>query len=386
MRSEKPFYRSFGTLVLTRYDHVQAALKHPDLSVAGIPQTLQDLAAQWRVAIPPAVARSLDSLLVFMDEPEHASLRRAMMRVFSIKVLTLLREQLRMQIDAMFDAKAGQSRIDLLNEIAAPLWPKVMGRWLGLSADECDVLAVQGKAMRHLLDPSVITRQELVDMVAAIATLYQLFFDAFHRPRSAIDDNLYNHFEASFGTDGGSVDVDQVVIACINSLLGGTETTQALIGNLFLLLGRHPAVVDDIKVNPALIKAAVLETLRLEPPLQMTRRVALGDTRIADEPILRGQPILLCLAAANRDPDKIATPDVFDIHRKGPQHLSFGYGIHICLGMALAQLQAEVMLEVFLARFGVIELAEEVPRWQTHSLIVRSLMGLYLQTPVTANV
>jgi cytochrome P450 len=141
------------------------------------------------------------------------------------------------------------------------------------------------------------------------------------------------------------------VTTCILLLVAGHETTVNLIGNAILALLRHPEQLAAVRADPGLAPAVVEETLRYDPPVQMTSRVIRGGMRLGDVDAPDGATALILLAAANRDPDVFDDPDRFDIHRRGGSgHLAFAAGPHFCLGASLARLEAAQAITAFATR------------------------------------
>jgi cytochrome P450 len=150
-------------------------------------------------------------------------------------------------------------------------------------------------------------------------------------------------------------------------LIGGNLTTTDLIGNAVRLLLLNPGELDKLKADPGLIASVVEETLRYEPPVDITGRVASSDIEIGGCPVKTTQSILFSLRAANRDPDAFDDPHQFDVSRKRRPHVAFGGGAHICIGAPLARLEAQVALLKLFERFPNLRLADPdaAPQWRT---------------------
>jgi cytochrome P450 len=156
----------------------------------------------------------------------------------------------------------------------------------------------------------------------------------------------------------------EIVTMCGLLLAAGNVTTTDLIGNGVWTLLRHPAELAKLRANPALIKNAVEELLRFEPPVMQTGRLASEDVTIGGCSIGRGESVLSLLAAANRDPAACPDPDRFDISRADVCHHSFGGGAHYCLGAPLARLEAQIALGRLFERFPNLRLVDEPPEWR----------------------
>jgi cytochrome P450 len=156
---------------------------------------------------------------------------------------------------------------------------------------------------------------------------------------------------------------DELVAMVVQLLYAGHETTRNLIGNGLFTLLRNPAELARLRAAPALLPRAVEEMLRYEPPILFVSRVALADVELAGVAVRKGDLVHLGLASANRDPEHFADPDRFDVGRAENRHLTFGWGMHFCLGASIARMEGRVAFETLLARFSRIELVGPPPRW-----------------------
>ena len=165
---------------------------------------------------------------------------------------------------------------------------------------------------------------------------------------------------------------------CFLLMVGGHQTTTNLIGNTMFLLLRNADQMQRLREDPTLLRNAIEESLRYEAPFQQGWRVSSKDIELGGRPIRRGQMVRFMIGAANRDPDRFEEPDRFEIGRPSIKHLTFGSGIHACLGAPLARLEAEIALNELLARFPEIRLVDSKPEWNPDR-IARGLRLLPLQ-------
>jgi cytochrome P450 len=162
---------------------------------------------------------------------------------------------------------------------------------------------------------------------------------------------------------------EEELVANINILLStGHETTTHLIGNGILAFLQHSDQMKLLKDNPELIDSAIDEILRYDNPVQITYRSALEDTEIKGKLIRKGDLVNTVLGSANRDPERFSHPDTFDITRSEGRHLSFGLGIHYCIGAPLVKLEAEIAFETILRRFPNLKLKSDILEWQEHPI------------------
>ena len=152
---------------------------------------------------------------------------------------------------------------------------------------------------------------------------------------------------------------DELVAMVVQLIFAGHETTQNQLGNGMYRLLQHPEQLQSLRTDPALIPAAVEEMLRFDPPILFTSRIAVADGELAGVPVAADQLVMLNLTAANHDPRRFEDPARFDVTRTDVRHLSFGHGLHFCLGANLARLEAQIAFETLLARYGSIEETSE---------------------------
>jgi cytochrome P450 len=162
-------------------------------------------------------------------------------------------------------------------------------------------------------------------------------------------------------------------------LAAGNETTTNLIGNGMLALLRHPEQLARLREEPELVDGAVEELLRWDSPVQFTARIATADTEFHGTRFERGQAIVAVLGSANRDPDVIDEPERLDVGRTENRHLSFGYGVHFCLGAQLARLEAQIAFREILRRLPNLKLVDPKPRWRRLTFL-RGVERLPLRT------
>jgi cytochrome P450 len=184
---------------------------------------------------------------------------------------------------------------------------------------------------------------------------------------------------------GGPLTEDELIGLCMLLLIAGHETTRSLIGAAVLALLRHPAELAALAARPSLVGQAVEEALRYDPPVQLISRFALRSTEIGGVAIAGGSFTLLLLGAANRDEALGADAERFSVTRDGQRNLSFGHGIHFCLGAPLARLEAAAALRQLLPVLPRLRIAGE-PQWRPN-IVLRGLEHLWLeQAPSGAGV
>jgi cytochrome P450 len=268
--------------------------------------------------------------------------------------------------------------MELVADFAYPLPVMVIGEMLGILAHDRtllrdwihDILMFAQRGPTG--DPETITA-----MHRAIVEMrdYMRGIVADHR-RTPQDDIIGNLLAAE--EEGARLDEEEIIANCLLLLLAGHETTMNLLGNGTLALLQHPEQCTQLQANPDLLPNAVEEVLRYESPLQIVLRLTQADLELHGQSISAGQRIIPMIGAANRDPAQFPDPDRLDLRRTPNAHLSFGHGIHFCLGAGLARMEARIAFATLLQRCPGLALATDTPAWR-EALTVRGLATL----PVT---
>ncbi len=209
----------------------------------------------------------------------------------------------------------------------------------------------------------MLTEEEIDAAILAIGEL-GAYFEAFlaERRREPRDDLMSALAEASENDD--RLTDDEILSTAILLFSAGFETTTNLLGNGLLALLAHPEQLADWRAHPEIAPSAVEELLRFDSPVQFNLRAALEPAELAGQPLERGDRIVVLQGAANRDPEEFDRPEELDLRRSPNTPLSFGWGIHHCIGAALARLEGEIAFNALLARFDTIELSDEEPQWR----------------------
>jgi cytochrome P450 len=342
LRQEAPIYHNdrYDFWALSRHEDVQKALTNWQTFSNTRSDILDVIKAG--VELPPGV-------ILFEDPPLHSMHRGLMSRVFTPRRMAALEEEVRRFCVRCLDPLVGSGGFDIVAELGSIMPMRVIGMLLGIP--EQDQIAVRDKTdatLRTEPGKPMAVRQEEV----ANGELFEEYID--WRAKNPSDDLMTQLLNATFEDENGETRTltRQEVVTYTAVVAGaGNETTGRLIGWLAKVLAEHPdqrrAVVED----RALIPNVVEETLRFEPTGHATARYVTEDVDYYGTTVPAGSPILLLLASANRDDRRFTNPDVYDIRRSDLQHLTFGYGLHFCLGANLARLEGRVALDELLNRF-----------------------------------
>jgi cytochrome P450 len=224
-----------------------------------------------------------------------------------------------------------------------------------------------------VLEPT-ITPGEIQEANRAAHELDAYFREVIKARRLEPRDDLISTLVATEEA-GDKLTLDELLVMLRLLLIAGNETTTNLIGNGMLALLRHPDQLQKLREHPDLMDTAVEEMLRYDTTVQLDFRTALEDVEIGGQRITKGQGIMLLLGAANHDPEVFHAPEQFDITRREASHLSFGRGVHHCLGAPLARTEARLAFTGLLERFGDIRLLTEPPPFKDN-VVLRGLQSL----------
>ncbi|EHR48755.1 cytochrome P450 [Saccharomonospora marina XMU15] len=360
LRESAPVYEHpLGFWVLTRYADVSALLRSSS-SVEERNVNPGPL-SQLREEVYGDRSPRADGLsMLDRDPPDHTRLRRLVAKAFTPKAVRALRPRITELVDDMLDEMAAARRVDLVPALAFPLPFAVIAEMLGTPpTDHERVRDLSGMVVRSLepvLDPDVLRAidsayQELSGIAADMIAW---------KRRNPADDLLTALINAE--EDGDVLSDEELIAQVLLLYIAGHETTVNLISGGTLALLRHPDQFAALRADPGLVPNAVEEMLRYDSPVQESRRITLEPTTIGGVEIPKGTFVLAILASANRDERQWGEDaDSLRLDREGARnHLSFGSGVHHCLGASLARLEASVVFERMVSRFGDLALDGEV--------------------------
>jgi len=232
---------------------------------------------------------------------------------------------------------------------------------MGVPAEDRDLFKGLSGDVAPILDP-VLPPDKMEKALGALSQFIMYFAVLIEKRRAEPKDDLLSALIAA--EEGGErLSTEELFALCVLVFIAGHETTQSLIGNGLLALLRNRDQFELLKSDNALMRNAIEELLRYDSPVQLTARTALEDIDVAGVTVKKGQQVVVLLGAGNRDPEQFADPDKLDITRPKPQVVSFGAGVHFCLGAPLARLEAQIAFTELLKRFPDMELAAE-PEWR----------------------
>jgi cytochrome P450 len=309
----------------------------------------------------------MQRVMLSADPPDHTRLRRIVSKAFTPRAVENMRPRIAAIVDGLLDDVEANGGAELVEALAFPLPVTVISELLGVPASDHELLRSWTADAVKALDPS--DDMSVFFPAAEAIRAMRDYFDRLvtDRRRSPQDDLLSALIVAE--DEGDRLTHDELLDTTILLFGAGHETTVNLISGGVLNLLRHPDELRRLRETPALITSAVEELLRFGPPVQLVARIATTDVELAGERIEQGTQFVPLIAAANRDPEAFAEPDRLDIGRVDNRHVSFGGGIHLCLGAPLARIEGQEAIGRLVRRFPDLQLTSDDVEWKTTSTI-----------------
>ncbi|WP_315763794.1 MULTISPECIES: cytochrome P450 [unclassified Bradyrhizobium] len=318
--------------------------------------------------------RMLSKMLLFLDPPDHSRIRSLLAQAFSAKRVDALRGRIQAITDGLIDGVIQRGEMDIVSDFALRVPILVICDVLGVPDEDRDRFALTFRITNGLIEAVSMTREELDKANAQISFLENYFCRLFElRRREPKEDLISVLVQAEF--EGSRLSNQELVANVILLFLAGYETTSNLIANSVLVLHQNSAQRLKLMGSPGLLPNAIDELLRYECPVQLTARQVLEDVTLGSKQLKAGDLVLACLGAANRDPAIYPDPDRVDIERQNIRHLSFGGGIHFCLGAQLSRIELECALGTLLRRLPSLKVDPHTSDWLP-SFVWRGLRSL----------
>ncbi len=326
--------------------------------------------------VKPLFARLLNPVfdnLLNLDNPEHKRLHGLIHKAFSPQIINSLQGKVKTIVDSLLDQAQARGEMEFISEFAYPLPIQVISEMLGVpEADQAQYKAWAAT----LFDTSVSPIKFMRDLSQQRKYVRQLTRTKRAHPQ---DDLLSAMLLAE--DNGNTMNEDEIVSMASLLLVAGHETTVNLLGNGLALLLRFPDEMTALQQNPDLVKSAVEEFLRFDPPVHVAPdRWAKEDITIAGVTIHKGEMMNVGIGAANHDAAQFEDPHMLNIRRPNNRHLAFGQGTHYCLGAPLARVEANYAFNALLERFPNLQLRQpsEALPWRTNPFF-RSLKTLHIK-------
>jgi cytochrome P450 len=322
-----------------------------------------------------AIMLYLSLWMVFRDAPDHTRIRRLTSRVFHVKAMQAMRPNVE-QITAWLLSEIGErEEIDFIADFAGPLPALVIMDMLGVPRADLALIKRLSDEMALFIGSARVAREKYDVAEAATREMAAYFRRMIGDCRAEARRNLLSELAHLTDESGDRLSDDELIATCILLLFAGHETTTNHIANGMLALTRFPGEMDKLRARPELAAAAVEELLRYDGPSGSQVRIVTAPYPLHGKVLVPGERVFIMLGAANRDERAYPDPDVVDIERDGVAHLTFGWGMHICLGFPLARLEGQVAFPALLKHFKSLETLPGQLQW-LDSLVFRGVKAL----------
>ncbi len=375
LREHDPMHvNAHGAFVASRHADVTVVLRDKRFGKDYVERTIRRYGPK---IMDEPVFRGMSHWMLQQDPPDHTRLRGLVVKAFTARRVEDMRPRIQEIVDQTLDRIIPQGKMDLIEEYAFRLPVTIICDMLGIPEEHREMFYKGSRDGGRVLDPVPLSPEEIqqANVTSAMSRMY--FENLFElRRKNPADDLITQLVQAE---EAGDKLTNEELTANIILLFGaGHETTVNLIGNGLLALHRNPDQLALLKAKPELIGNAIEEFLRYDSSVQMTGRVALEDIEdLGGKRIPKGESVLCLLGSANHDPAVYPDhPERLDITRQNVRPLSFGGGIHFCLGAQLARIEAEVAISTLLRRLPQLRLDDaENPEWRP-TFVLRGLKRL----------
>ena len=377
LRERMPIWRSpLGAWVLSRYRDIAALLKDSNF-IHDFDGDISD-PRNRRAVLNEPVTQNLGTSMLVRDPPDHTRLRGLVVRAFTARRVEEMRPRIETLVEQLIRKVADRGSMDVIGDLSHPLPVIVICDMLGIPEQDRDQFLHGFRISGRSLEPVPMSRQELDEANVGVLRMREYFDGLFERRAKSPGDDLISALMAVRDEADGRLSPTELTSNISLLFAAGHETTANLIGNGMLALHRNPDQWDLLVRDPSLAADAVDELLRYDSSVQLTTRKAAQDCEIGEEKVAikRGDGIICLLGAANRDPAQFDDAERLDITRKNVRPLSFGGGIHHCLGAQLARIEAEIVFRAIAERLPKLKLNDiQNPQWRP-TLTLRRLAAL----------
>lgn len=364
--------------VLTRYDDCKAVCLDKEMSSDRLRPFFATLPGEEAARIGQII-RYLTHWMVFRDPPEHTRLRRLTSKVFHLQSMNAMRPEAESLVAWLFERIGGRKDIDFIADFAGPLPALVIMAMLGVPREDLAKVKRMSDEMALFIGSSRMSGEKYDIAERATKEMAGFFLELIQDRKRKPDEKLLSRL-VQLEDDGDRLADDELVATCILLLFAGHETTTNHIANGLLSLLRFPGEMRALREDAALAPRAIEELLRYDGPSGAQVRVVKVEQEMRGKRLKPGDRVFLMLNAANRDPEAYEQPDRLDLARGGPAHLTFGFGMHICLGFPLARMEGQVALPAVARRWKEMALAvpEERLPW-LNSMVFRGMTSMPLR-------
>jgi len=373
LRQEDPVHKNiFGNWIVTRYSDAQVILNDKRFVVDNLPERLQQKSHYLKEGNLNTLIQTIDKWLVFLEPPNHTRLKATISPAFSQAIIENMRPEIQAIFDDLFSKVVHKGEIDIIADLAIPLPALAITKIFGLPIEDYEKL-IRWSADSIFIFEQPIPLERYQAQNKLIIEHKQYFLEKVAEYRKIPNNGLISYLANQQDVEQ-PLTAEEIASICIMLNITAQETTQGLLGNGFLALLKHPDALENLRQNPDKIKSAVEELLRYDSPIQFVARRAKEDVEISGRLIRSQENVIIYIGAVNRDPEQFPLPNQLDFNRHS-HSMAFGRGIHYCIGVFLAKLEAQILISTLLNRLYNIQLNTDKLEWY-ESTILRRLKAL----------
>ena len=380
LRSEDPVRWNPGVnaWILTSYSDVYAALRDDRLSAERI-TALTGLIREAGGKPAQQLESTFLNMMLFSDPPDHTRLRSLANKAFTPRVVEQMRSHIQGVVNILLDdvqppGVQTPGSMEVIADLAYPLPAIVIAEMLGADAQNRDQFKKWSGDLAAFLGNIRTVSETYQAAIKSVSELIEYLRELVAQRRREPQDDLISALVQA-EEKGDSFTEEELYSMCVLLIFAGHETTTNLIGNGILALLNNPDQLAKLRQDPSLLEPAIEEIIRYDGPVQTTSRTALEPLEIGGNQIAKGDRLSLTLGAANRDPAQFPDPDRMDISRTENRHVGFGFGIHFCLGAALARMEGQLAIGAVIERMPGLRLKSADLVWRDNP-ILRGLEAL----------
>ena len=379
LREREPIHWNafMNNWIVTRFDDVQAMFQDRRFVSAPI------MSDSKPPTLPADDVKAMQSVVIYlrmfmqgMDPPLHTRQRQLIHKAFTPRMIERMRERTQVIVNELLDAVEEKGQFDLIADLAYPLPSTIIFEMLGIPSELREPIKASSETIAKFVSLVKPEPGQFQHMAASLQVVVDLLKPIIAERRSHPQNDLLS-LMVQVEENGEKLSEQELIILVTMLLFAGHETTTNLIGNGILALLRHHKQFEQLTSDLSLVSQTVEEMLRYDPPVQMIPRYVNEDMEFSGKAMHRGERVMLGLAASGHDPEHFSDPDRFDITRKPERNLSFGYGIHFCIGAPLARLESQIAVTELVKRFPDLQLTDNPIEWR-FNITMRGLKALPL--------
>jgi cytochrome P450 len=374
LRQEDPIHKSiFGTWIITRYADAETILKDKRFQVDNLPMRVRLKSSHLKENNLDVLTQTIDKWLFFLEPPDHTRLKSVLNPTFSQSSVEAMRPEIQSIVDDLLDRLTPTGEMEIIADFATPFPALAITKILGLPIEDYQQL-IRWSANTIFIFEQIMSLEKYQEQNQIIIENGTYLLEKIAQSKRQPNNGLISHL-ANQKEEANTLTEDEIVSLCILLSATAQESTKGLISNGLLALLKHPQSLEYVRRNPNDIKNIVEELLRYDSPIQYVARRAMEDVEVSGKMIRRGEYVVIYLGSVNHDPEHFPNPEQLDFSRQ-KRNLAFGSGIHYCLGVFLAKLEAQIAINTLIKRLPNISLNTEKLNWYDEIKISRRLKTL----------